>query len=126
MLIYHVRFLFHVAGMKTLNLPYCLLESMKNMSVRIQNHTVVLEYSLYHQALIKVLVEKESRKINKKWDHLFLNWACQPAPTPPISQQHPQPAKRTKRKAKKENIHKAKSRKENISAVRGEIKLENG
>ena len=106
-----MRFIFDVVGMKTLNLPYFLQKSLTKMSARIQNHTTVSKYSLYHQSLIKVLGEEESRKRNQAWDHFLFYKVGQPAPTPPSSQQHPQPAKITKRKATKENIHKAKSRK---------------
>ena len=55
--LYHMRFMFLVTGMKTLNLPYFLLKSLKKMSKRVQTHTTSSEHILYHQDLIKVLVE---------------------------------------------------------------------
>lgn len=97
------------------------------MSARVQIHTAVSEYSLYHQALIKVLIEEELGKRNQTLDHFLFYRAGQPAPTPPISQLHPQPAKRTKRKGKKENIYKkVKGKKEMVYAVKDERKLEKG
>ena len=83
------------------------------MSARVQTHNDVSEYKLYHQALIKVLVEEELRKRNQTWDHFLFYRVGQLAPTPYVptqpysaSRKHPQLARRTKRKAKKENIHK--------------------
>ena len=69
--LYHMRFLFHIAGMKTLNLPYLFLKILTKMSPRVQTHTDAFKYRLYHQSLIKVLVEEELRKRNKTWDYLF-------------------------------------------------------
>ena len=111
--LYHMRFLFHIAGMETLNLPFFLLKSLTNMLAKIRTQRAASEYSLYHQYLIKLLVEEEIRKINQSWDHFLFYRACQPAPTPYFlaqlslaSQKNPQPTKRTKRNFKKENIHK--------------------
>lgn len=100
--LYHMRFLFHIARMKTLNLPFFLLKILTRMSERVLTHVDVSEYSLYHQDLIKVLVEEYLRKRNQTWDHFLFYKAGQPAPTPPVPQPNPQPAKRrTKRKAQK-------------------------
>ena len=90
------------------------------MSVRVQTHTAISEYSLYHQDLIKVLDEEELGKRNQNWDHFLFYRAGQLAPTPLVSQAHPHPKKRrTKRKAKKENIYKkAKGKKVKVSTVK--------
>ena len=98
------------------------------MLARVQTHTDVSKYSLYHQYLIKVLVEEELGKRNQTWDQFLFYRAGQPAPTPPVPQPNPQPAKRrTKRKAKKENIYKkAKGKKEKVSTIKYERKLEKG
>ena len=107
MFLYHMRFIFHIGGMKTLNMSFFLLKSLTKMSVRVHTHTDVSEYSLYHQALIKVLVEEVFGKRNHTWDHFLFYREGQTAPTPPVPQPNPQPTKRrTKRKAQKENIHK--------------------
>ena len=106
MFIYHMRFIFHVVGMKTLNLPFFLLKSLTKMLARVQIHTNVSEYSLYHQDLIKVLVEEELGKRNQTWDHFLFYRAGQPAPILPFPQPNPKPARIiTKRKAQRENVH---------------------
>lgn len=55
--LYYLKFLFHFAGMRTLNMPYFILKSLTKMAVRTQTHQEELEYTLYHQAIVKVLVE---------------------------------------------------------------------
>ena len=72
--------------------------------MRVQNHTVVSEYILYHQALIKVLVEEELGKRNKNWDHFLFYRAGQPTPTPLVSQPHPQLQKEEQRERPKNKI----------------------
>ena len=95
-----MRFLFHIAGMKTLNLPLFLLKRLTKILARIQTHAVASEYIIYHQALIKVLVVEELRKRNQSWEHFLFYRAGQPTLTQdilaqlsPASKQHPQPAK---------------------------------
>ena len=70
--LYHMRFIFHIPGMKTLNLPFFLLKSLTKMSTSVQTHHDVSEYNLYHQALIKVIFDEDLRKRNQTWDHFLL------------------------------------------------------
>lgn len=78
--LYHMRFLFHFAGIRTLNLPYFILKSLTKMVARIQTHQEASKYNMYHQAIIKVLVEEELKKRNQTWDHFLFYRAGQPTP----------------------------------------------
>eukprot|EP00253_Pinus_taeda_P035847 PITA_35847 len=56
---------------RTLNLLDFILKSLAKMAARIQTHQEASEYSLYHQAIIKVVVEEELKKRNQTWDHFL-------------------------------------------------------
>lgn len=64
---YHIRFLMHFKGLKTLNLPYFLHRSIGNMTDKIQGNPNSFESHLFHCALTKLLIVKELRKRKKTW-----------------------------------------------------------
>ena len=82
-----MRFLFHLAGMRTLNLPFFILKILTKMSPRKQTHVAALDYSIYHQALIKVLNAEELKKRKHSWEHFLFYRAFQYVPTQKIPTQ---------------------------------------
>jgi len=47
---------------QTINLPYFLLNSLKNMSTTVQKNLDDIEAHLYHHDLVKILIETSGRK----------------------------------------------------------------
>jgi len=64
---YHVRLLTHFTNVKPLNLPYYLYRNLGKMAKKVQNKMNDHEASLYHHALIKIIVlhHDEPRYCNK-------------------------------------------------------------
>ncbi len=64
---YHIRLLMNFLENKTINLPYFLLSSLKNMSTTIQKNLDDVEPHLYHHDLVKILIEKQLKEIKETW-----------------------------------------------------------
>ena len=58
MYMYHTRLLMNFLENQTINLPYFLLNSLKNMSITVQKNLDEVEPHLYHHGLVKILIEK--------------------------------------------------------------------
>jgi len=58
MYMYHSRLLMNFLENQTINLPYLLLNSLKNMSINVQKNLEHIEPHLYHHGLVKILIEK--------------------------------------------------------------------
>ena len=64
----HMRFLFHISGYKSLNLPYFLHTDLLKISKKIQSNPSPPPHHIFHVGLIKILVKFELDKKNKSWD----------------------------------------------------------
>jgi hypothetical protein len=62
---YHIRLLMHFTGRKPLNLPYYLFKILGKMANRMKVRKCLVEPSLFHFSLIKLLVLEEHRKRNQ-------------------------------------------------------------
>jgi len=58
MYMYHIRLLMNFLENKTIDLPYFLLNSLKNVSITVQKNLEDIEPHLYHHGLVKILIEK--------------------------------------------------------------------
>jgi len=76
--LYHVRLLLHFACKKTLNIPYFLYRSMGKMEDKIHANPKKYESSLFHCALIKLLIAKELRKRKRTWESFLEKLGFQP------------------------------------------------
>jgi hypothetical protein len=64
----HMRFLCHISGYKSLNLPYFLHTYLLKMSKKIQSNPSAPSQHIFHARIIKILVKFELDKKNKSWD----------------------------------------------------------
>jgi len=70
--LYHVRLLMHFIGKKALNLTFFLYRSLGKMDDKVQTNPNQSESSMFHFALIKLLVLEKLKMENKEWES-FLN-----------------------------------------------------
>ena len=61
---YHIRLLLHFIGKDSINIPFYLLRSMGKMFDRVQANSKVVDTSVFHSGLIRMLVMKELKKRN--------------------------------------------------------------
>ena len=66
-------FLCHIVGYKVMNLPYFLLRSLTNMSLKIRDQPNFTPHYVYHRGLIKILVQYKLSQENRTED-CFLFW----------------------------------------------------
>ena len=68
MYMYHIRLLMNFLENQTINFPYFLLSSLKNMSTTIQKNLDDVEPHLYHHGLVKILIEKQLKERKDTWE----------------------------------------------------------
>jgi hypothetical protein len=68
---YHISFLLHFIGKDEMNIPFYLLRSIGKMSDRVQYKLKVVDTSIFHPGLIRMLVFEELRKRNISWEHFI-------------------------------------------------------
>jgi hypothetical protein len=59
---YHIRILLHFTGKYEMNIPLYLLRSMGNMFDRVQSKSKVVDTSVFHSVLIRMLVLEELKR----------------------------------------------------------------
>ena len=64
---YHLRFLLHFVGKRSLDLPFYLYRSLAKMSDKVQAKSEGNETSLFHHGLIKLMVLKELKILGREW-----------------------------------------------------------
>ena len=67
-----MRFLFHISGYKSLNLPYFLHTDLLKMSKKIQAKPDSPSHLVYHSGLIKILVKSALDRNHKSWDRFII------------------------------------------------------
>jgi len=88
MYMYHTWLLMNFLENQTLNLPYFLPNSLKKMSVTIQNNLGDIEPHLYHHGLVKILIEKQLKEKNDTWEQFLIrNFFQDPQEAPESSTQ---------------------------------------
>ena len=70
--LYHIKLLLHLKGQRIINLPYFLLQSLNKMSKTIQKHKGNEDRSLYHNGLVKILIESELQRRGKTWKEFLI------------------------------------------------------
>jgi hypothetical protein len=99
---YHVRLLIHFTGLKPLNLSYYLYKSLDKMVEKVQHRISDHQASLFHHALIKIIVLHKLAQMNITWEtfihsNVFLSSASQPTSqsTPSTPSKHTQRVQET-------------------------------
>jgi hypothetical protein len=59
---YHIRLLLHFTGKDEMNIPFYLLRSIGKMSDRVQSKSKVVDTSIFHSGLIRMLVSRRTEK----------------------------------------------------------------
>jgi hypothetical protein len=70
---YHIRLMLHFTGKIEMNIPYYLLRSILKMSDRVQSKSKVVDTSIFHSGLIRILVSKELGKKDISWEHFIIS-----------------------------------------------------
>jgi hypothetical protein len=70
---YHISLLLHFTGKYTMNIPFYLLRSMGKMSDRVQAKSRVVETSVFHSGLIRMLVMEELKNRNIPWEKFIIS-----------------------------------------------------
>jgi hypothetical protein len=65
---YHIRILLHFTGKDLMNLPFYLFRSTGKMVDRVQDKSKVVDTSVFHSGLIKMLVMEELKNKNIDWE----------------------------------------------------------
>jgi hypothetical protein len=91
---YHIRLFLHFTGKDLMNIPFYLFRSMGKMVDRVQAKSKVVDTSVFHLGLIRMLVMEELKKINLTWEQFIVsaNLQLDVAPTPQSRVQSPLPA----------------------------------
>ena len=71
MYVYHIRLMMNLLD-DEINLPFFLLNSLKRMASNVQKILQLLESTLYHHGLIKILIEFHLKKVGDSWDEFLL------------------------------------------------------
>ena len=67
-----MRFLCHISGHKSLNLPYFLHTDLLKISSKIQTKPNSPSHLVYHSGLIKILVKTSLDRKHKSWDRFIV------------------------------------------------------
>jgi hypothetical protein len=67
-----MRLLTHITGDDPLNLPFYLYNSLIKMSERYQRQALSFPPYVYHDGLIKILVQFQLNKKRKSWDDFLV------------------------------------------------------
>jgi hypothetical protein len=70
---YHIRILLHFTGKDEMNITFYLLRSIRKMSDRVQDKSKVVDTSVFHSGLIRMLVMEELRKRNIPWEQFIVS-----------------------------------------------------
>jgi hypothetical protein len=70
---YHIRLMLHFTGKIEMNIPYYLLRSIGKMSDRVQSKSKVVDTSIFHFGLIRMLVSEELGKKYISWEHFVIS-----------------------------------------------------
>jgi hypothetical protein len=70
---YHIRLLLHFTDKDEMNIPFYLLRSMGKMSDRVQAKSKVVDTSVFHSRLIRMLVLEELNKRNIPWEQFIVS-----------------------------------------------------
>ena len=68
MFFYHARVLMNFLEDKEINLPYFLLNSLRKMAGMVQKRIYFIDNTMYHHALIKLLIEFHLKIIGDTWE----------------------------------------------------------
>jgi hypothetical protein len=105
---YHIRLLLHFTSKDSMNIHFYLLKSMGKISDRVQAKSKVVDTSVFHSGLIKMLVMEELKKRNISWEYFIFSAHMQLdiSSTPQYRMQIPLPSSsvaptRTSRKRKR-------------------------
>ena len=99
MYMYHTRLLMNFLENPTLNLPYFLLLSLKEMSTTVQKNIGDIEPHLYHHGLVRILIEDQLKKNKDTWEQFLVrNYFQEPSEAPESST--PKAPRRGRRKGK--------------------------
>jgi hypothetical protein len=71
--LYQMCFLCDIVGYKIMNLFYFLYKSLLKMSIKMQSHLNFPPHYVYHQGLIKILVQYMLSQEKHTWDHFLLS-----------------------------------------------------
>jgi hypothetical protein len=69
---YHVSLFIHFTGKDAMIIPFYLLRSMGKMFDRFQDNYKVVDTSVFHSRLIKMLFMEEFKKRNIPWEHFIV------------------------------------------------------
>ena len=88
---YHIRILLHFTGKDLMILPFYLFRSIGKMVDRVQAKSKVVDTSVFHSWLIKMLVMEELKKKNIDWEQFiaYAHFQLNVAPTPQSKVQSP-------------------------------------
>ena len=78
--VYHIRLLMNFLENGTLNLPFFLLNSLRRMATNVQKKVESIETTLYHNGLVKILVEFHLRIVGDTWEEFLVRNFFQDAP----------------------------------------------
>jgi hypothetical protein len=70
---YHIRIFLHFTGKDEMNIPFYLLRSMGKMFDRVQAKFKVVDTSVFHSGLIRMLVMEELKKRNIPWEQFIIS-----------------------------------------------------
>ena len=70
---YHIRLILHFTGKDEMNIPFYLLGSIGKMSDRFQSKSKIVDTSIFHSGLIRILVLEELRKRNISWKKFIIS-----------------------------------------------------
>jgi hypothetical protein len=70
---YHIRLLLHFTGKDEMNIPFYLLRSMGKMFDRVQAKSKVVDTSVFHYGLIRMLVMEELKKRKIPWEQFIVS-----------------------------------------------------
>lgn len=72
MYFYHIRLLMNFMEENEINLPYFLLNSLRNMSRNVQSRIQFIDNSMYHHGLVKICIEFHLQNIGDNWESFLV------------------------------------------------------
>jgi hypothetical protein len=92
---HHIRLLMHFTGRRSLNIPFFLHQSLREMADSIRAEANQPKKKLSHVSLIKLLIVEELRRLGKNWDSFLLTISIprdpkgdSPLPTGKVTSHH--------------------------------------
>ena len=71
--LYHMRFFLHLDDISPMNFTSFFLKRLTNMASREKNYPGSWQ-GIFHQALIKLLILQELKKLNHSWEEFIVNF----------------------------------------------------